>query len=380
MPCVLPVIFMKLRTFAMIEKKTAIWGSIVGNYISFMSFAAFLHLLKLGGKTIGWGMHFQNITFLKTMAVGLFLFFLYSIDMIAIFPSIEIKEKKYNVFIFNVISNIVAAMIAIPCTAPFLGTAAAFALQESAIKMCAIFFAIGTGFSLPYVIALFVRVHIPKRLLKFSEIFGKIANAGVGIAWLWILFLVSNHLLPKVLLIYLLLFGLAGFLFHRGRNVWALLSLLVSFGISNENVVPSHELHIENQKTSKKNENLIWQRCQHTNLITKYLEADRIVIFNISADWCLTCKYNKNHVLNDDVIIKLIRDKNVVCLEGDMTKKNDNLMKFIVDHNRIGIPFTIIYGPGARDGIILSELPSINEVIDAFKKAEISESAKNKQP
>jgi thiol:disulfide interchange protein len=256
------------------------------------------------------------------------------------------------------ISSVVASVTAIPCTAPFLGTAAAFALQETLPKMLVIFLAIATGFSLPYLVALFIPLKIPQQLMKYSNIAKRIIELGIGGTFGWIVALLSNHISTLMLLIYVLLLALSGILFRKRRNILATMLLLMIF-------VPTN-----GEKTAGiVSNNGAWKKCERADFIDRDLVAKRIVIFNISADWCLSCKYNKHNVLGDDKVLALIKDKNVLCLEGDMTQKNDNLMHFIHWHHRVGIPFTIIYGPGARDGILLAELPSVEDTVDAIKIA-----------
>ena len=38
-------------------------------------------------------------------------------------------------------------------------------------------------------------------------------------------------------------------------------------------------------------------------------------------------------------------------------------------YDRYAIPFNIVYGPNAQNGILMSELLNKNEIIDAIKKA-----------
>ena len=104
-------------------------------------------------------------------------------------------------------------------------------------------------------------------------------------------------------------------------------------------------------------------------IIKGNLSESRIIIFNISADWCLTCKYNKINVLNNKEILKLIKEKDILYVEGDMTKKNDFLMKVIIEYGRVGIPFTLVFGPKARNGILLSEVLTVSELKNAISRA-----------
>jgi suppressor for copper-sensitivity B len=63
-----------------------------------------------------------------------------------------------------------------------------------------------------------------------------------------------------------------------------------------------------------------------------------------------------------------MKNNNVKFIEADMTKKSDALMKFISNHNRVGIPFTIIYGPRAPNGILLNEILTSDALIKAVEE------------
>jgi suppressor for copper-sensitivity B len=363
MPCVLPVIFMKLRSFAEQDRRGAMFGSILGNYASFIAFALALATLKSAGETIGWGMHFQNIYFLKIVAAALFLLVMHAFEFIAMAPSIRIRNEPRRVFFKNFVSSIVASVIAIPCTAPFLGTAATFAIQGSTLEMFAIFLAMATGFSLPYIAAIFIPMTIPNNLGKFVLIAKKIINYGALATFIWILFLLFNHMDVGLWSIHCILFILCALLFKMRHNV-AAAALLVGIFLIPQN--------ISNAKMIRRDDG-VWTVYQNLQSVSTAIGddviANRIVIFNVSADWCLTCKYNKAKTLGDKKVLAVVKEKNILCIEADITKKNDYIMKFIADHNRIGIPFTIIYGPKARKGIVLPEVPTVNDVLDAIARA-----------
>lgn len=306
MPCVLPVILMKLRAF---KSKIGLVGSICGNFASFFVVIAGLVGLKSAGTLAGWGMHFQSTSFLAVTAVVLFALTLYSFGIFHLNLSMTVKYSAKSIFWKNFISSTIATFVAIPCTAPFLGTAAAFAIQGTMFQLVCVFLAIATGFSFPYIFMLVFPLKIPDISGKIINIFDKIIGCGVLITFLWISWLLAQNLTA--------------------------------------------------QETN----------FEHTY---KNVQADiannRIVMMNITADWCLTCKYNRRYVLNSEKVKEAIAKNNVKFVEIDITKKDDSVTQFLHEHKRVGIPFTIIYGPNAKDGVLLDETPSIEQVIRAIEK------------
>jgi thiol:disulfide interchange protein len=105
-----------------------------------------------------------------------------------------------------------------------------------------------------------------------------------------------------------------------------------------------------------------------TVLLSQELIKKQVTILNITADWCLACKYN-HRVFSNKEIIEFMKNNNVKFIEADMTKKNNPLMKFINNHGRVGIPFTIVYGPHAQDGILLDEILMKSALIEATERA-----------
>lgn len=381
MPCVLPVILMKMRSFLTSSsngKRSAILGTISGNYASFAAFTLILMLFKVAGEQVGWGMHFQNPYFLEAVAVVLFLLCLYSVGILQIPIFLQVSSKKRQIFWENFISSVIATIIAIPCTAPFLGTAATFAIQRPACDMAAVFFCISTGFSVPYLVTLLRKGEQEKEPKPFSteklhkyETFAKIvANAGAGITLAWILYLLDAHLGFFSISIILALFVTSAIFFvKKYLKVGAIcLTAIFFIGYFTQNS--------ENMGAKERQEEastvLIKEILDGTNPVSQ----KRIVIINISADWCLTCKYNKINLLNSKKIRELTRKKNILYIEGDMTHKNDTLIQIIKDHGRIGIPFTIILGPMNREGVVLSEIPSAEEVREAILKVDYQNRSK----
>ncbi|MDR2158072.1 MAG: thioredoxin family protein [Holosporaceae bacterium] len=350
MPCVLPVILMKLKSM---KSREAIWGSIAGNYASFSIFSAFIISLKIAGETAGWGMHFQNPYFLEAITFILFGLTLYSFGIITWFPAVRMGGEKRRAFWGNFLSSIVASIVAIPCTAPFLGTAATFAIQGSIPNLCLIFFAIATGFSLPYFLSFFLPIEIFNRFRDCGDVFKKVVNCGALITFLWIFWLLSNYFSPVATALYALSFAGMAFLLWRRRYLWAAILLGICFvGWQYRDFVV---------KTEDSYEDAIAR-------LTAESAKNQAIIFNITADWCLTCKYNHYRVFGDKKVMEFMKNNRVKFIEADMTKRNDVLMKFINDHNRVGIPFTIIYGPKAPHGILLNEILTVDAVAEAIKK------------
>ncbi len=341
MPCVLPVIFLKIKHM---NSRTTIINSIVGNYLSFFILATVLALLKMSGETIGWGLHFQNIHFLKFTVIIFFILSLISFDKLNFHWNISFDKRKIsNKTLRDIFFSIITTFVAIPCTAPLLGTAATFAIQESFANLFIIFTAIATGFSAPYFIALSGKFSLKK--IFQNKILNHLIDLGVVITFAWLCWILFKNIDSVEIIIICSVFTLALFLFKKRHNVLATM-LLASVLFIN---IP--------QKTMPE--------IDQIEEVLELVKQNNTVVLNITADWCLSCKYNKLKLLSDQVQEK-IKNYHVKFVEIDITKKDDKVMKFIQNHSRVGIPFTIIYGPNNKSGVLLSEIPEISEIIKAI--------------
>ena len=103
--------------------------------------------------------------------------------------------------------------------------------------------------------------------------------------------------------------------------------------------------------------------------IQERLAGGTIVIVDVTADWCVTCQVNKKLVLNGaDISARLDRDK-VLALRADWTRPSAAIAAYLKANGRFGIPFNIVYGPGAPGGVPLPELLTVELVTAALDKA-----------
>lgn len=363
MPCVLPVLSLKLHS--LLNKgssKMHMLYTWYGVMLSFIVFTAVMVGLKTVGRSIGWGMHFQNVHFLNISALFVFLFVLAVYDRIKILVSTDTeflnnKSEKAK----DIASGVVATMLAIPCTAPFLGTAAAVALDSDEWRMALIFMTIGLGFGLPYLIFSVFNFNISIKPGRWMNMLKHVLGLGIIGTFVWLLWLLSNHL--NVVQMALLSIGyLLLFLFIS--KSW-ILSIVAGVAIClSPLIMPNYHSNVYHVTGGKR----MWIKFDPVKL-QNYIKQGKIVFVNVTADWCMTCKYNKRVLLDTNEFFQLIKKYGVVCMEGDLTYNNDMVSLFLKMHNQGGIPFNIVFGPNAMSGFKLGVVPTLNEVEKALKKA-----------
>ena len=100
------------------------------------------------------------------------------------------------------------------------------------------------------------------------------------------------------------------------------------------------------------------------------INDNNFVFVDITADWCATCQYNKINVIKSTEIQNAFSKFNVVKVRGDWSKPNENILKYLNENGRYGIPFNKIYTKINPEGIPLSELLSNKEIIEILTKQE----------
>jgi len=102
--------------------------------------------------------------------------------------------------------------------------------------------------------------------------------------------------------------------------------------------------------------------------ITRRVASGEVILVDVTADWCVTCKWNKAAVLSRDPVSALL-ETNVRPMQADWTRPDPEIANYLASFGRYGIPFNVVYGPGAPNGVPLPELLSADAVLQGIEKA-----------
>ena len=399
MPCVLPVLAIKLT--AIIEASGQSRGFVrlrfgagaMGILSSFAILAAGLAVLGLAGEQIGWGIQFQSPVFLAIMLLVLGLFTLNMLDRFflpipaSLQASFHGKGQNANgqntigqntigqntneqarpaILFGDFMAGMLATLLATPCSAPFVGSAVTVALTGDMAQLFAVFMAMGVGLAAPWGL-----------VVLFPALVGFLPRPGRWMVWLkrglaglliatmiWLGWLLQTIQGGQAAL---LLLGLIGFvllaaLFRQkigillaGAGLFAGLALLPAPGI----LAPQAN-------------GLVW-KVWSDDASAAARAKGKLVFVDVTADWCITCKANKALVLETapiaPMLAALVDDGKLVMLKADWTRPDPRIAAFLASYDRFGIPFNIIYGPKAPDGVLLGELLRVDMVENALIKA-----------
>jgi len=375
MPCVLPVLTIKFasalkaRDQSPARVRTGFLMSALGILAFMWCLALVLLAVRAGGGSIGWGIQFQNPYFLTVMVsiVTLFaanLFGLFEINLPQSWNTKMAGSGENKGLGGDFLTGALAAVLATPCSAPFLGTSITFALAGSAVQVMVIFTALGLGLALPYLlVALWPQTvrALPKPGAWMNTIRYAMGLLLLGTA-LWLLsviFGVSGGTATAMIAGAMVAMLAVLALLPNGRALavagLAAAALVVPFAAP----APA-PLAVQADSS--------WTAFAEPQ-IAQEVSAGRVVFVDITADWCLTCKANKSLVLDRPVIVEALGATDVVAMVGDWTRPDDAILSYLKQNGRFGIPFNIVYGPGAPEGIALPELLSKDAVLDALAQA-----------
>jgi len=380
MPCVLPVLGMKLSSVLGVDGnqrsqvRKQFLASSAGIVSSFWLLALFLLVLNLSGEALGWGIQFQNPYFITFMIMVTALF---TANMLGLFE-IQLPSSMQtwlattggHSYFGHYLQGMFATLLATPCSAPFLGTAVAFALGASVWQLFAVFTALGLGMALPWLlIALFpsIALLIPKPGKWMGTI--KLVFALLILATcLWLVSLLSSFIgtLYSVLVALFLLLILSILIIKKhGKRLFFIISGF--FMIAAAIVLIVGSLTAKYWANPLQDE-IAWVPL-NAQLIQEEVSQGNVVFVDVTAKWCVTCKANKIGVLLQDPVYSALQEEGVVAMSGDWTVRSDSVTAYLQSFGRYGVPFNIVYGPAAPNGIELSTILNSEDVINALQQA-----------
>ncbi|MGA3143727.1 MAG: protein-disulfide reductase DsbD domain-containing protein [Verrucomicrobiota bacterium] len=379
MPCVLPVIALKILGFVgesrsdprHVRKLGLVYA--LGVLVSFLALAAIVIGVKAAGHRAGWGMQFGSPVFVVCLTtlvtlVALNLFGVFEVTLggraLDAAGGLASKHGAAGAF-FN---GLLTTVLATSCTAPVLATALGFAFRETAPVILMMFLAVGVGLAAPYVVLSWNPAwlkFLPKpgawmEKFKIAMGFPMLATA----VWLFLL-AAGNFDKSRTLWfgLFLVALGLAAWIWgefvQRGtkcRGLARIVSILLAVGIGTYAFCQTPD-QIE------------WHSWS-TAAVAKAQAAGRPVFVDFTADWCVNCQVNKKTSIEIPSVRAKLKSMNAVALLGDYTRFPDNITTELNRFSRAGVPLVLVYPRDpAAPPIVLPEILTPGIVLDALDRA-----------
>jgi thiol:disulfide interchange protein len=374
MPCVLPVIGLKILTFVQQAGESRgrvfmlnVWYSI-GLIAVFMVLALLATIFGLA-----WGEQFTDNTFKITMAA---LVFVMALSFLGVWEipipgfvgsgragDLQNEEGPTGAFCKGVFTTILAT----PCSGPFLGPVFGYVSKQPPHVAYGIFGAIGLGMASPYLlIGAFPALirFLPKPgawMDTFKQLMGFLLLATV-------VYLIGLLKSPYVIPVLTFLLGLWFACWWVGRTplteptrrmvAWcggAIVAGLV--GLFAFTVL---------MQTPK----IPWKPFSPAALAQARAEGKTVMV-DFTADWCPNCKLNSKWAIERDAVLEMVKANGIEPLLADWSDKSPALKKTLNELDCNSIPVLAIWPAQSPDGkpIVLTDLLTESKVLDALKKA-----------
>ena len=370
MPCVLPVIALKILGFVSqardAPQRVRNLGLVytAGVLVSFLALAGIVIGVKAAGQKAGWGMQFSNPQFIVALTV---LVTLVALNLFGIFEvtlsgrvmgaagGLASRHGTAGAF-FN---GVLATVLATPCTAPFLGAALGFAFAQPTPVIVLMFLTVGLGLAAPYVVLSWHPAwlkFLPKpgawmEKFKIAMGFPMLATA------VWLMSLTTTFYGERSwwLGIFLVLVGTAAWVFgafvQRGNKRRALAGV-IAVGLLVVGYAWALNAKLDWRspvKDSAESNSLAhapkgypWQRWSSEAVAAARLEK-RPVVVDFTAKWCLTCNITVKPALEREEVIEELKKAGAAAFVADYTLYPPEIGDELERHGRAGVPLVLVY-------------------------------------
>jgi thiol:disulfide interchange protein DsbD len=388
MPCVLPVISLKLFGFVQQagQDRHKILRSglafVAGIFAWFIGLALLLIALKAAGHQITWAVQFTNPYFVLFLSVivlvfALNLFGVFEIavpqGMMRLAGSTATQGDASSFF-----QGVFATVLATPCTAPFLGTALGFAFTQSALIILSMFVAIAAGMSAPYLLLCAQPAWL--RFLPKPGIWMEHVKQFMGFLLLatliFLLYVLGAQRGTDALIwasCFLLFVSIACWIkgrfmtpvASRTARVMSILSMSILLAGSGIYFIGGKFRSADNP-TNAPQLSGDWQPFTPDRLQSE-IDQGHSVFIDFTAAWCITCKFNEKSVLESATVREAFQRHGVVKLKADWTNGDPAITKLLQQFGRPGVPLYVLYPGQAAEPIVFPEVLTKGMVLDKLK-------------
>ncbi|MFH1922981.1 MAG: thioredoxin family protein [Planctomycetota bacterium] len=376
MPCVLPVLSLKLLTFVEQGGQSRGQVFVLNLWYSAGLMLVFLILATLSASfSLAWGEQFTYTWFKVTLTA---LVFVMALSFLGVWEipipgfvgssaagQLQVKEGAVGAFFKGVFTTILAT----PCTGPFLGYVFGFTLKQPAHVSYLIFSTVGLGMAAPYLIvgALPELIRfLPKPGTWMETLKQVMAFLLLGTVVYLFTTMSERYFIPTLTLLVGLWFacwliGRTPLTAPASKRKAAWIGGAATAGLVG---IFAFTVLIEDLK-------LPWETFSRQALAEARKEGKTVMV-DFTADWCPNCKWNLAWAIDTKRVNELVRKNRVVPMIADWTDPSPTIKKMLTeDLQRQTIPVLAIWPAGASDEnvIIMDGILKESHVLEALERA-----------
>jgi thiol:disulfide interchange protein len=380
MPCVLPVISLKILAF--LEQSGESRGRVfaLNVWYALGLLSVFMVLAALAASAgLSWGEQFTRPWFKVAMTA---LVFVMALSFLGVWEipipgfvgagranQLQTKEGPSGAFFKGVFATILAT----PCSGPFLGPVFGYLLDKPPYMAYWIFGAVGLGMAAPYlVIGAFPRLI---RLLPRPGAWMETMQQFMGFLLLGtVVYLLTTLSAALVTSTQSLLVGLWFAVWWIGRTPltaparWRVAAWIGGPMVAALVGVFAFTVLLQESK-------IPWQPFSPEALQRARAEGKTVMV-DFTAKWCPNCRTNSKFAIETDAVAALVKANGVVPLLADWTDESPMIKKALNELGYNSIPLLAIWPaqPSQREVITMSDVLMESQVLEALKEAGPSKS------
>ena len=378
MPCVLPVLSIKVmgviasNDSAQRMRGHALWYT-AGVLTSFLALGALALALREAGLALGWGFQMQQpvvvaVLGLVVFAFGLSLSGLWYVGgaWTGVGHGLATRSGPVGDFFTGALAVVVAA----PCTAPFMVGALGWAFTASTASALLVFAMLGLGLALPFLLVGFVPAlaRLLPRPGAWMDTLKQLLAFPMYLAAIWLLWVLAKlrgadaaaWLAIAALLVTLSAWAWRQARMHGGR--WGLPVAVLALAGALACLWPIHRL--ARPATAAPSASTAALAAREAGTSVPYSEqrladlraAGRVVMVNMTADWCISCKTNEKAVFARDGFREALQAADAVYMVGDWTDVDPEITAYLKRYGSFGVPLYVVYPRGGGEGTVLPTL------------------------
>jgi len=369
MPCVLPVL--SIKAVSVLEsgeshtraRRHALFYS-AGVLCSFAALGMGILALRAAGHALGWGTQLQQPVLVGVLACVMLAVGLSMSGVVQFGASLSntgagLAARSGPAGDF--FTGVLAVVVASPCTAPFMGSALAYAFAAPMLSALLVFLALGLGLALPFLLIGFVPglARLLPRPGRWMETLKQVLAFPMYLTAAWLVWVLANQRgadAVGLVLVAMVLLAMTLWWFERSRTrgaaskglvVVLALAALAPLVMIARMPPPSSVTRAEPGVVAYTPQKLAELRAAGTP-----------VFVDMTADWCVTCKANEHTVLDTQAFRDLLQRTGAVYMKGDWTDVNPSISAFLQRYHSPGVPLYVVFpkngGPGRQLSTVLT--------------------------
>ena len=380
MPCVLPVL--SIKAVSVLEsgenrataRRHALFYT-TGVLVSFATLGLGILALRSAGHALGWGTQLQQplvvgVLALVMLAVGLSMSGVVQFGASLGNTGAHLAARSGPAGDF--FTGVLAVVVASPCTAPFMGSALAYAFAAPMLAALLVFLALGVGLALPFLLIGFVPAlaRLLPRPGRWMETLKQVLAFPMYLTAVWLVWVVAEQRgadAVGLVLVAMVLLAMTLWWFERSRSRGAISRALVAL-LALATLVPMYLLaHVPAPSRVAASEDGIV--AYSPEKLAELRAAGTPVFVDMTADWCVTCKANEHTVLDTQAFRDLLQRTGAIYMKGDWTDVNPTISAFLQQYHSPGVPLYVVFPKHGAPGMQLSTVLTSSMVEQALTEA-----------